>query len=211
MLSKILNMFKWNNNREEITDNHKTCEPKPKKEELMDVLDMSKVEDVYPVSGVHDYNKKTILLVDDYKAMESLYDIAFLNFKENYKKDVNSDFNIYKIFGEHCGIKALKLLHKIKIDYAILDLTLGEIIKIESCLDDKYVCLDGVDIANELYKVNKDCKTVFVTAHNLNSKYDKFKMFRDKFKLATNKDIEDYYINKLEEERDNELLEFIYE
>lgn len=211
MLDKLKKLLIWNTNSEK----DKVVEPEVEKVEekhFTEYLSLKDVEDVVPVNNNHNYDKKTLLFVDDYKAMESLYNIAFINNKETTKRDVYEDFNVYKIFGENCGIKALKLIEKQKIDYAILDLTLGEIVHYNAEDDnEKYVCIDGVDIASEILKHNPEAKIVFVTAHNLNTKYDKFKMFTEKFKAVANEDIEKHYINKLEEDRDQELIDFIYD
>ena len=161
----------------------------------------------------HDADKKTLMIVDDYKDVIYFFDRGFKKIRE---KDVNrfvyETHNVYQIIGNTCSLSALKLINTKKVDMAIIDLSLGDITKFTP---EVKINLDGVDIAIELLKKNKECKFVFATAHNFGSNNEGSGSIRskysEKFKLLTGKDIKDYVVSKNDIEKlYNKFEELLY-
>lgn len=125
--------------------------------------------------------QKTILVVDDY----DLTNILFINdmrlVKEKYNREVSTDFRIIACLHQEAGFQAYKVINidKHKIDYAILDLTLGNIVRLPN---GDFVELNGPDIAIELLKTNPDVKIVFCTAHTMNKDNATIAKYADKLR-----------------------------
>jgi hypothetical protein len=152
--------------------------------------------DKYPNPEIIDNGSdKTILFLDDMVNMWFLYDLDIHEIKDKYKKDVYEDFNIIKCFGREAGFTAHKFIFKNykKVDFAILDITLGYGVKL---LNGEYVEYDGIDVFLELYKRNPDMKFLFCTAHTLNIKNPTVGYFFKKFESETGLKFKDHYLNK---------------
>ena len=145
----------------------------------------------------HDDEKKTLMIVDDYKDVIHFFDRGFRKLREkDENKFVYETHNVYQVLGQKCSLSALKLINTKKVDIAILDLSLGDITKFTP---EVKITLDGVDIAIELLKKSPDCKFVFATAHNFSGDEGSGNIrskYTEKFKLLTNKDIKDYIVSK---------------
>lgn len=195
-------------NEEEIIETVKDLFPN--REEIISNIDLEDTPEVKPYTKKEPSSKlKNLLLLDDYVAIESIYKINLDNIKTQKNKNPYKDFNVFGCFGEISGRKALKLISKYKIDYAILDLTLSESVYYNK--ENVTIYLDGVDIASELYKRNPDVKIMFLTAHNLNLRYDYFQNYSEKFnKVSGGKNIVDHYINKISDDIGHIFFKFLY-
>jgi hypothetical protein len=113
-------------------------------------------------------NDKTLLILDDIEMAYNLYKIDFNRIKAKYDKEVCDKVKVINALGTRAGVIAYKYIaiDGNKIDYAILDLTLGYVIKLSK---GDYIELDGVDIAIAILKGNPDAKFIFSTVHTLNS------------------------------------------
>ena len=165
-------------------------------EEMQDDVDIVDYS-VYPDPDIKNIGSdKTILWLDDMTNMKVLYGLDINKVKNIYKEDINKDFNIINCFGKYAGFIAEKYIHsddRLKIDYALVDITLGYGIKLTN---GDYVEYDGVDIMLDLLKLNPDMKFMFCSAHTLNRKNPTVNGFFTKFEDATGLDISNYYINK---------------
>jgi len=120
----------------------------------------------------YDPSKRNILIMDDFEGMALLI-------KDELKRvqccDIYKTFNIILSTGSFAGFSVKQFLENedIKIDIALLDITLGGVIE--------GVEYDGVDIAIFLKKYNPDCVIRFVTGHTLNRHNPEIFKFIKKF------------------------------
>jgi len=150
----------------------------------------------YPSPEIIENNKdKTIFFLDDISNMWYLYNSDIITIKKKHDVDLLKEFNIIKCFGEKAGFSAYKFTETEyrKVDYAILDITLGYGIKLRS---GEYIEYDGIDIFLRLRELNPDIKFIFCTAHTLNKKNPTVGYFFDKFESNTGLKFKDYYLNK---------------
>lgn len=148
-----------------------------------------------------------LLFVEDYEDMRSAYRIVLNNISKQVGKSVYDSFNICEAYGKFCGGTALKFVNETKVDYAILDITLGEVINVN---EGGYVFINGIDIAIEILKKNPEAKILFLTGHTLNDRYPAFKEYIEKFRKHTGKNIIDHYLKKSDVNDESFLLEFLY-
>lgn len=180
------------------------------KSEMINRIDMSKYGN--PIF-VNEYNKDkpTIIMVDDLLPTKVLYDVAIKNIKHvKFNKDKNEceidythdnkikvleDYNVLYFIGKNVGFSFLHFLEasNIKIDYAVLDITINTFAKVE----DNILEIDGVDLAIYIDKKYPDCKIMFNTAHTMNPRNPTVTSYMSKFKQHFNVGIEKYSINKL--------------
>jgi len=156
----------------------------------------------YPDPEVIDNKKdKTIFFLDDINNMWYLYNKDIEEIKEKHDKNILEEFNIVKCFGQKAGFIAHKLTSNkhIKIDYAILDITLGYGVKLKN---GEYVEYDGIDVFMKLYKDNPDLKFIFCTAHTLNIKNPTVGYYFKKFEDKTGLNFKDYYVSKNSNRKD---------
>lgn len=137
-------------------------------------------------------NNPNLLLVDDSSDFGIIYTICYKKLLAK-GKNIFKDYNIYSAFHNKCSLTVCKFIKTTKIDYAILDITLGYHVKIK---DNKYINIDGVDLAILIWMLWPECKLIFSTCHTLNKSNASMHMYHDKFKTLTNKELTDYYINK---------------
>lgn len=162
----------------------------------MDQLDFTKFNFSLPVDLTKiTENDKTLLIVDDIDMTELLYKSDFNKIKKQYNKDILKDFFYIPCFMSDAGLCVYDLLFnkKIRIDYAVLDLTLGYDFKLPN---GEYVQLDGVDLANYLLQANKDVKFIFCSAHTMNINNSVIKLYSDKYRKLDNINLEDKFICK---------------
>jgi len=163
------------------------------KKDLPVDIDYDTFDDVEMMSN--DKDKFNMLLMDDFLEQFTLYDLDFKKIKREYFYDVKDKINIIKAAGKYAGFMTYKLLksNKIRIDFALLDLTLETSIKISNGDIIEY---DGIDIAFELLDRNKDCIILFCTAHSLNKKDPLMSFYIKKFEERTNLNFDDFYMSK---------------
>ena len=125
--------------------------------------------------------EKTVLIVDDQDIISLLYRNDIAKIRNELGKDIEKDFKVIRCLNKDSGLTAFKVIYmdKIKIDYALLDLTLGCMVKLDKGpFKGKYPEVDGADLGIYIKKLNPDAKILFVTAHTMNtdnyivSKYD---------------------------------------
>ena len=180
------------------------------KSEMISRIDMSKYGNPIFVNE-YDKDKPTIIMVDDLLPTKVLYDVAIKNIKHvKFNKDRNEyevdythdnkikvleDYNVLYFIGKNVGFSFLHFLEtsNIKIDYAVLDITINTLAKV----DDNILEIDGVDLAIYIDKKYPDCKIMFNTAHTMNPRNPTVSSYMSKFKQHFNVGIEKYSINKL--------------
>lgn len=160
-------------------------------------------------SKPYDPNKKNILILDDISATDRMYTIDFKNIRTEFNKNVESEYNIIKCFGSMCGFIAEKFINNsgIKIDVGILDISIGNIIKLKRGSVKE---IDGIDIAMLLMNNNCDVKVIFMTGHAVTMKNKDCIHYFEKFNTATGGNIEDCYYNKQDTNRSEKLYRFLY-
>jgi len=175
------------------------------REELMGLIDLDKVEDI---EFIDNNQEKNLLILDDQEVSFELYKADFRKIERGYNVNPLNDFNIINVLGVQAGLMAYKYIinNENKIDYAMLDITLGFIIKLDN---GEHFEFDGIDIAILLIKYNPNIKFLFLTAHTLNRRNPVLSNYFEKFEESTGKSIEDFYLNK-NVDRFNKLYELLY-
>lgn len=157
---------------------------------------------------VNETSDKSLLIVDDYELTSVLYENDFVNIKEEYKINVEKDFKVIRCLDKDSGLQAFKIVYidKVKIDYALLDLTLGCLIKLP---DNQFAEVDGADLGIYIKQFNPDAKIAFITMHTMN--LDNFVVTGYRDKLAKHGiNLLDHYINKNGLERYKDIYNFLY-
>lgn len=152
--------------------------------------------------------KKSLLVVDDYELTRVLYENDADKIRVEYGVNVKEDFKIIRCLDSEAGLQAFKYL-KIdnnKIDYALLDLTLGCVVRLG---DNRFVDIDGATLAIWLKEVNPDVKIKFVTMHTMNDENHIVKGYINKLRDA-GIDLVANYTSKNSLQRYKELYEFLY-
>lgn len=151
---------------------------------------------------------KTLLVVDDYELTKVLYANDFDKIKDEYGVSPREDFKIVRCLDSESGLQAFKyiMMDKNKVDYALLDLTLGCVVKLE---DNRFVEIDGATLAIWIMKSNPNAKVKFVTMHTMNDENHIVKGYINKLRTA-GIDLVANYISKNSLQRYKELYEFLY-
>ena len=151
---------------------------------------------------------KTLLVVDDYELTKVLYANDFDKIKDEYSVSPREDFKIVRCLDSESGLQAFKyiMMDKNKVDYALLDLTLGCVVKLE---DNRFVEIDGATLAIWIMKSNPNAKIKFVTMHTMNDENHIVKGYINKLRTA-GIDLVANYISKNSLQRYKELYEFLY-
>jgi len=135
-------------------------------------------------------DKPILLIIDDNIGLISLIeDIIEIHGLEN-------KINVLKIYSSYAGFifKILeKRFGKIKIDYAVIDITYGGVMFHPEKGNVKY---EGIMVFKEIYKHNPDLKFFFYTGNNLNPYVYSSKKIIESFKEITGEDIFKYTIFK---------------
>lgn len=139
--------------------------------------------------------KESILLLDDINFTDMLYEEDFNKIKKNNNLDITKEYKLVKCLGEQAGFMAYKysVINKNSVDFGILDITLGNRIKIN---DEWMMELDGIDIAKYLSEVNPNFKYVLCTAHTLNKSASTIKTYNEKCKKIFGYEMDQVYLNK---------------
>jgi hypothetical protein len=161
-----------------------------------------------PVLLTNDPTKPYLFILDDVVETFILYSIDFKNINRLHSLNVIEDFNIVQCFGSKAGLIAHKYIELDggKVDFAVLDITLGYVVKLT---DGSFVEYDGVDIAIEILKHNKDAKIIFSTAHTMNKRNPDVARYINKFNNNTGLNIDNHYMNK-NSDRVTKLYHFLY-
>lgn len=207
MLDKIKSMFGLSKNKE--VDTPSIEEQKEYHDEKYIISDnFKKLEDELSKLDYASYLKKgseltiqgdnlarSILLLDDQSLVKLLYESDFDDLKRLHNIDVYNQYQVVNAFGPHAGYLAYKhvKLDNKKIDYALLDITLGEVVKLPS---GNLIELDGIDLAELILSHNSNAKVLFCTAHTLNNTNSIVKKYKEKVKSLLSKDLEELYMNK---------------
>lgn len=154
-------------------------------------------------------DKKTLLIVDDYVEMATLFKNTLQDIKDDYGFDIVNDYNVVMIIGDNCGKDSLTFIENYSVDYAILDITLREIIQKKINGRNSFGAIDGIDIGIEILERYPKCKMIFLTAHNLDTDNEKFSTFHIKYKQYFDADLVDHYINKLDPSRNEGIVNLL--
>lgn len=157
--------------------------------EDLDNLDLS----VFKEPSTYGIGDKKLLLLDDVGMMYNLYKITFGRINRMYNVDIENNFNIVASIGKLSGYMAYKYILNNKIDYALLDITLGDLVRNKL---NNSVEIDGIDIAIKLLELNPDIKFKFISAHTLNKRNYTMVEYFNKFESVTNLEISKHYIYK---------------
>lgn len=201
LIKSVLLKYKKDNNKKEEIEvcpiNEDVC-----KFSMLKLVDYSKFGKLEITKG---QTGKTLLIVDDIPEAVLIYKTYFRRILRKYNNSVERDFTIVEATGYDAGYKAYRyiVIDNEKVDYAILDITLGHIVRLEK---GEYVEIDGIDLAILLLEKNPDIKFVFLTSHTLNRKNISIEYYFNKFETTTGKKIEDYYLN-----RNSVTVEGLYE
>jgi len=170
------------------------CELKIKysREDLFKMLEYKSYPNV-EYRNEYDPNKPTILIMDDIIDTYSLYEIDFNKIKIKYKQDIFNAYNVVTALGAEAGFIAYKyIMEGNRVDYAILDITIGSIVKFDN---GEFLDIDGVDIGLCILK-NTSAKVLFSTAHSLNRKNLVMEYYITKFEEYQGDDISKFAISK---------------
>ena len=135
--------------------------------------------------------KPTILIMDDFIGMANLIDNELGRVE---CVDVKETFNIISATGSYAAFTVKNLLKdgEPPIDIALLDITLGGVVKGQE--------YDGVDVAILIKKYYPECVIRFVTGHTLNRHnpeiFQFIKKFEDFFKVKIDETHTIMYNNK---------------
>lgn len=163
-------------------------------EEMLDLLDYSKFTKPLFVNS-YDPNRKTIILLDDLVPTKFLYEIAMEDIDKSTNTVFLEKFNVIYFFGKNIGFSFIDFLRTtdIKIDYAILDITINTYTRVKNTTLD----LDGVDLAIEINKKYPDCTILFNSAHTMNPRNPTVSNFMGKFKKHFGIGLESQSIDKM--------------
>lgn len=159
----------------------------------------------------YDKNKKNVFFLDNYEDI-SIVITAFINkISRELGRDARDDYNFFGVFGINSvrELCRLELLKKVKVDIAVLDLTLEEIVRDKGMP----VTLDGIDVAINILEENKDAEVYFLTSHTLSTKVPTLKKFYSKYEQYIGKGekiLSDVYINKSKFLKDGSLTNILY-
>lgn len=193
MFDKLLNLFKKPKEKDEM-NSECDIDGGPARPRI-DIINSIDYEEYDELVTVNENNDKVLFILDDIPDSLTLYKIDFNNIKRRYGLDIENDFAIVRCVGATAGFKAHKhiVVNNNKIDYAILDITLGYIKKLNN---GEYLEFDGVDIAIDILNANPDAKILFSTAHTLNKRNPTMQYYFGKFERLTGKKIEEFYLHK---------------
>lgn len=199
-------------NREENTSDMCNVPVHRSNQELAKLVDYS----THPDPEIKNINGgKSLLILDDIPISLDLYGADFRAIARKHAEediDPEKDFKQIVCVGTRAGCIAYKaiVIDKQKIDYAILDITLGYIILLDNEAAE-YLELDGIDIAIELLKINPETKILFVTAHTMDIRNEDMTYYIVKFETETGRKMSPmYYANKNSEDRPEKIYNFLY-
>ena len=162
------------------------------REDLFKMLDLNKYQDVVYMNDF-DEDRPTILIMDDIIDTYDLYKVDFSKMKHKYKLDVYEKYNVVAALGSSAGFIAYKfIISGRRLDYAILDITIGSIVKFPN---GEFLDVDGIDIAISIDKYST-AKSLFSTAHTLNRKNLVMEYYISKYEEYSGMEINEQSISK---------------
>lgn len=158
--------------------------------------------------------EKTVLIVDDQDIISVLYKNDINKIRNELGNDIEKDFKVIKCLDKDSGLTAFKVIciDNIKIDYALLDLTLGCMAKVESKDGKelyKYAEVDGADLGIYIKDRNPEARLLFVTAHTMNKDNAVVAKYASKLK-AHGLDLFELYLSKNSLTRYQAINDLIY-
>ena len=172
----ILKSTKYKESLAKLLGDAKQPEQEEPKLSRMDLINMINYDE-YKDLEFEDNGKPILLIMDDMKLSKRIYETEFNKIKNTYNKDVRVEFNIVWAIGSNTGYETIKFLKKHKVDYAILDITLCNPIRLSN---GNYIEIDGIDVSACFRKYCPDGKFIFSTAHTLNPDNSITTYYRDK-------------------------------
>lgn len=165
------------------------AEKMAKRQNIIDNIELTYIKD----PEVYGEGNKSLLLLDDVSLVYNLYKTTFNRINRAYNVDMFKDYKIIYSIGSMSGYTAYKYILNNKIDYALLDITLGDIVRNSN---NEIIEIDGVDIAIKLLELNPNIKFKFISSHTLNMKNYTMIYYFNKFESVTKRKISNYYIYK---------------
>lgn len=159
------------------------------------------LQEVYESPNL-DPNKETILILDDNAGVISFLIDDFNSIKERKNGFDFEQYNILKLDTKLAAFKLRALLYgndKIRIKYAILDITLGGTLFDKEGMN---ITLDGVDSLLDIIQFNKDVRYFFYTGNKLNPYIKKNEEIIKKYREQLGKDIDENILFKTSLSRD---------
>lgn len=158
--------------------------------------------------------EKSVLIVDDQDIVSILYKNDINRIKDELGADINSDFKVIKCLDKDSGLTAFKIIcmDNVKIDFALLDLTLGCMAKVKISGDKelyRYAEVDGADLGIYIKERNPDAKILFVTAHTMNKDNAIVAKYANKLK-EHGLDLFSIYLSKNSLSRHESIHDLIY-
>lgn len=202
----ITGLFK--KKKEETTSTSSSKEEQPQAlptEILLNELDFSS----YGLPIITNEDKPTnLLIVDDYDLTNVLFSNDFKAMTSEFNHNPNDDFKIYRCLNKNAGYQAWHLVSKLKtkIDYALLDLTLGLVVKLPN---GEFIDIDGAELACKILEVNPEAKILFVSAHTNNKENYILKKYSSKL-IHCGLDLYSNYCHKSSPDRYKTIHDFLY-
>lgn len=202
------NDLEYNESNNVNVNNERRSQEDHKDDRIKILSDIDYSPYTVPDIAGNENSENEILILDDIPLMKSLYTMDFKKVNRQYNKNIEEDFKLVYFISPDCGYRAYKYItdNYNKIKFAILDITLGYVIKNKH---GQPIEIDGVDIAIYLLKLNPDIKLKFMSAHTLNRYNYSMIYYFDKFEINTNLNIEKHYIFK-NGDRVKELYNLLY-
>lgn len=177
-----------------------------------DITYNTKIQSLLSVSGEikgisSGTGEKNILVMDDIPETSILTTILFKDINKITGRDIYKDYTVHYAFGPNAAAKSINTINNNKIDVALLDITLGEMVSLP---DGSKIEIDGVDIALYILDKYPTAKVLFLSAHSLNMKNPLMKYYYNKFINNTNLNIEDFYVNKACKDKIDTIMKVIY-
>ena len=163
-------------------------------EQILSTIDYASLKQPVFANG-YDPKKKTIIMLDDIESTYFLYETAINSLDRINNEKFLDKFNVIYFFGKNVGFTFVNFLKTTdyKIDYAILDITINTIARVDTTT----LFYDGVDVAIAIDKKFPDCKIIFNTMHTMNPRNTTVSSFMAKFKDYFGVSIMHYTVEKL--------------
>jgi len=143
-----------------------------------------------------DFSKPGILIIDDNEGICSFILDDFEELAES--GDINlDDYNVFCFHGIMCAYDLISTIQKydnFNIQKALIDITYTGTIE----TNNGNIKLNGVDVFEILYELNKNLKFIFYTGNQMNTHIKLIGYIKDKFNRITSKCIDDFIMFKTE-------------